>query len=42
MQEMGGPEAMAQALQSEDGTGIFSLMSAALQCGLQMEMSPGG
>ena len=42
VQEMGGPEAMAQALQSEDGTGIFSLMSAALQCGLQMEMSPGG
>ena len=42
VQAMGGPEAMAQALQSEDGTGIFSLMAAALQCGLQMELGPGG
>ncbi len=42
VQAMGGPEEMAQALQSEDGTGIFGLMAAALQCGLQMELGPGG
>ena len=42
VEAMGGPEAMAQALQSEDGSGIFTMMAAALQCGLQMEFGPGG
>ena len=41
MEELGGPEGMAEALQSEDGSGVFAIMFAALGCGLQMEgMSP--
>ena len=42
VEAMGGPEEMALALQSEDGSGIFTMMAAALQCGLQMELGPGG
>ena len=42
VQAMGGPEAMAAALQSEDGSGLFTLMGAALQCELQIDLSPGG
>ena len=43
MEELGGPEGMATALQSEDGSGVFTIMFAAMGCGLQMEgMAPGG
>ena len=43
MEELGGPEGMAEALQSEDGSGVFTIMFAAMGCGLQMEgMAPGG
>ena len=43
MEQMGGPEGMATALQSEDGSGVFTIMFAAMGCGLQMEgMAPGG
>ena len=43
MDELGGPEGMATALQSEDGSGVFTIMLAAIGCGLQMEgMAPGG
>ena len=43
MAELGGPEGMAEALQSEDGSGVFTVMFAAMGCGLQMEgMAPSG
>ena len=43
MEQLGGPEGMAEALQSEDGSGVFTIMFAAMGCGLQMEgMAPGG
>ena len=43
MEQLGGPEGMATALQSEDGSGVFTIMLAAMGCGLQMEgMPPGG
>ena len=44
MEQLGGPEGMATALQSEDGSGVFTIMFAALDCGLQMEAGagPGG
>ena len=43
MEELGGPEGMATALQSEDGSGVFTVMFAAMGCGLQIEgMAPGG
>ena len=44
MEQLGGPEGMATALQSEDGSGIFAILGAALGCGLQLDMgaSPGG
>ena len=44
MGQLGGPEGMAQALQSEDGNGVIDILTAALGCGLQLEMEsgPGG
>ena len=43
MEQLGGPEGLARELQSEDGSGIFPIMLAAMGCGLQMEgMAPGG
>jgi hypothetical protein len=43
IETLGGPEAIATALQAEDGSGIITLMTAALSCGLQMEgIAPGG
>ena len=43
IETLGGPEGMATALQAEDGSGIITLMTAALSCGLQMEgIAPGG
>ena len=44
MQQLGGPEGMAEALQSEDESGVLTIMFAAMGCGLQMEggMAPSG
>ena len=42
MEQLGGPAGMAAALQSEDGSGVFTVMFAAMGCGLQMENGPGG
>ena len=43
MEQLGGPEGMAKALASEDESGVFTIMFAAMGCGLQMEgMAPGG
>ena len=43
MKELGGPEGMAEALSSEDGSGFIVILTAAFTCGLQMEgMAPGG
>lgn len=39
--ELGGPEEMASALTSEDASGIVSVFSAALRCGVQLEMGAG-
>ena len=40
MEQMGGPENMAVALASEDGAGLMAFMTAAMGCGLQMDMGP--
>lgn len=44
MGQMGGAEGIAEALQSEDGSGVIALLTAAVGCGLQLEMGagPGG
>ena len=44
MDQLGGPEGMATALQSEDGSGFISILTAAFTCGVQLEMGsgPGG
>ena len=44
MDQLGGPEGMAAALQSEDGSGFIQILSAAIACGVQMESlaGPGG
>ena len=44
IEQLGGPEGLAEALQSEDGSGFIALLSTALACGLQMELgtAPGG
>ena len=44
MEQLGGPEGLVEALQSEDGSGFVALLSAAFACGLQLEpgAGPGG
>ena len=37
MQELGGPEGMAEALSAEDESGIMALFGATLACGLDLE-----
>ena len=41
MEQLGGAEGLATALQAEDGSGFVALLSAALVCGLQMEPGAG-
>ena len=42
MKELGGPEGMATALQSEDGSGFIEIIFAVGKCGVEMEMlAPG-
>ena len=43
MNELGGPEGMAETLGAEDGSGFMALFGAAFTCGLDMEgFGPGG
>ncbi len=42
MAALGGPEGMAAALTSEDGSGILTILTAALGCGVQLEALPAG
>ena len=44
MDQLGGAEGMAAALQSEDGSGVITLLTTAIGCGLQLELGtgPGG
>ena len=39
MEEMGGPEGISKALQSEDESGVMAIFAAAFACGVQMEGS---
>ena len=43
MEQVGGPEGMAEILSAEDETGIMTLFGATFACGLDLEgLSPGG
>ncbi len=43
MEQVGGPEGMAEVLSAEDETGIMTLFGATLACGLDLEgLAPGG
>ena len=43
LEQLGGPEGMAEVLSAEDESGVMALFGALLGCGLQMEgAGPGG
>ena len=44
MEQLGGPEGMAEAMQAEDESGFIAILTAAFTCGVQLEMgaAPGG
>lgn len=42
MNQIGGPEALTAALQSEDGSGEIAILTAVLGCGLQVGAGAGG
>ena len=42
LEEMGGPEGLAETLAAGDESSFFALFGAAMTCGLQMEDDPGG
>ena len=42
LEEMGGPEGLAETLAAGDEGSFFALFGAAMACGLQMEDDPGG
>ena len=42
MERLGGPEGLNATLQSEDGSGAITIITAALGCGLQIDTGTGG